>query len=98
MNSGTLFLRGLGEQQRAVRKVERGQADLARDDGTVLLPAEAPSDHQVDHEEQVVLELEDQPLARTSQAQHALVFGRLERRIGRTEDEWTGQPNALQRL
>src|SRR6266849_8955004 len=64
----------------------------------MLFPAEAAGDHQVDHDEQVVLELEDQAFARTAQAQHALVCGRFERWVGRAQDERAGQPNALQRL
>src|SRR5713226_5900418 len=64
----------------------------------MLLPAEATRDHQVDHQEQVVLELEDQAFARTSQAQDALVFGCFERWIGGAQDERAGEPNALERL
>ncbi len=46
------FLRSrLGQDQRAVRKVERGEAHAARERSAGGLPAQPPRDHQVQHQE-----------------------------------------------
>ena len=58
-----LLRRRLGEDQRAVRKVERGEPDLVRDLLAALLPAQPARDHQVDHDEAVALDADHDPLA-----------------------------------
>ena len=48
-----------GEEQRAAVEVERGVPHARRDPRALLPPAQPAGDHQVDHQEQVALELED---------------------------------------
>ena len=54
----------LGQEQRAVREIERGEAELARHGfAPAGLPAKAAGDHQVNHQEEIALELEHDALA-----------------------------------
>ena len=55
---GPLLRSGLGEQQRTLFEVERGQAQTARDLGPRRLPVQPPGDHQVEYQAVPVLELE----------------------------------------
>ena len=88
----------LGEDQRAARKVERGEAPLARRARPALTPAEAPRDHQVEDQEQIALEREYDPLAEPAEAEHALSLGRGERRIDAAQERRTHDAHALERL
>ena len=60
MDRGALLLRRLGQQQRSVGEVEGRQADPGGDGRAVLLPSKAAGDHQVDHQEKIVFELQNQ--------------------------------------
>ena len=62
------FAAGLGEDQRAGGEVKRRQPDLARRLGPLRLPVQSARDHQVQHEKQVRLQREDDPLAEPPQA------------------------------
>src|SRR5262249_39844422 len=89
---------GLGEQQRAVGKVERGETDLARRLGPALLPAEAAGDHQVDDEEEVLLEPENDAFAEPPDRLDGFADGGVERRIERAHQKWVDDSDALERL
>ena len=58
-----LLRRRLGEDQRAVRKVERREPDLAGQLLAALLPAQPARDHQVDDDEAIAFDADDDPLA-----------------------------------
>src|ERR1700682_3525141 len=60
---GASFRAGLGENQRSVREVERGEADLAGHFGSGGYPAETARNHEVNDEEEIVLELQDDALS-----------------------------------
>ena len=59
---------GLGQEQRPLREVERGQAQFAGDRRARIAPAQAARDHQVQHREQILVEREHDPLAKAAQA------------------------------
>src|SRR5205085_3351276 len=60
---GALLRARLGQEERAVRKVERGEAELLRNGGSGLAPAKPPRDHQVDREEELAFERQHDALA-----------------------------------
>ena len=92
------FGAGLGEDQRAVREVERGEADLARQLRAPRLPVQPAGDHQVEDEEEVVVEREDDALAEPRDASDHLPLDRAERRRRRSHQKRADQPNAVDRL
>ena len=59
----------LGQHQRAVRKIEAGMGDLARELRSPLAPVQPARDHQVQHQPQIAFEPDRDPLADTAQAQ-----------------------------
>jgi hypothetical protein len=61
-------------------------------------PAQPASDHQVDDEEQVVVEGEDDPLAQPPHAADDLAFSVADRRHRRAQHERIQQPYAPQHL
>ena len=63
-----------------------------------LAPAEAAGNHQVDDQEELALELEDDPLAQAAQSDHAAPGTGFEWRIDGAHQERAGQPNPGQRL
>ena len=75
------------KHQRAGRKIERRQADLARDRSAALAPAQPPGDHQVQHEEELAVELEDDALAQAAKPDDGAAFNRADRWIGRAQEE-----------
>ena len=88
----------LGERQRAFRKIERGQRIAAAELGGRLFPVQAPVDHQVQDEPQVVLEAERDALAEAAQPADVFASERAERGLGRAQQEWAGQAHARKRL
>ena len=93
---GALLRSGFGQDQRAVRKIERGKAHAACERRAGRLPAQPPRDHQVQHEEARSVELEDDPLADASQSADDLAVQRRQRRIHRPHEERARQPHALE--
>ena len=79
----------LGQQQRAVREVERRQDHLRPDArrSARLAPAQPPRDHQVDDQEELVVELEHDALADAPHAADDLAGDRVDRRRHRAQDE-----------
>jgi len=53
----------LGHEKRSVFEVERSEAATLRDAHTRLAPAQTPRNHEVQDEEELVLELDHDPLA-----------------------------------
>src|SRR2546428_9812910 len=56
VDGGALLLARLGEEQRAVGEVESGETVAARDRRAARLPPQPPRDHEVQHDEVVVVE------------------------------------------
>src|SRR5690606_39034999 len=71
----------LGQDQAPGVEVDRGETHLLRDRRLGTLPTESPGDHQMDHQEQLVGELEDDPLSDPAQPgdllTHRYVVGRV---------------------
>jgi hypothetical protein len=65
---------GLGQDQRAVLEVEGEQPHLARNRGPGGFPAKAAGDHEMEHEIEVALELEDDSLSESPQGADMLPF------------------------
>ena len=62
----------------------------------MLVPLQAAGDHQVDHQEQLVLQREHDALAEPAQAEHLPALGRGDRRHGGAQQERVEQPDAQQ--
>src|SRR5262249_35751599 len=88
----------LGEYERALRKIERREADLLRNGRAALLPAEPARDHEVDREEEIALERQDDALPEALDPEDALPLGLGELRLERAEEERAHQAHALERL
>ncbi len=93
---GGSFLRaGLGEQQRAVREIETRQPTAPGDFSALCKPMQPAGDHQMKNEEQISLQLEDDPLSEARNAKSALALGVSQRRIRGAQDERAGDSNFL---
>ena len=82
---------GFGERERPVREVEQRERDAAGRLAARLQPHEAAGDHQVQHEEQVVVEREDEALAEPANRAHGLAVHDLERRHRGAQQERVAQ-------
>jgi len=87
---------GLGQDERARREIERGQADLAAELGARGLPVEPPGDHQVQHQEQIALEADHDALAEAREPDDTAAGRRRDRRIDRAKQERAREPHALE--
>ena len=63
MERGPLVCARLREQERTAREVEGRVSPFLGDGGARLLPLETPAHHEVDHGEELTLELKDDALA-----------------------------------
>ena len=97
MNRGAAFRPGLGESERAALEVERGEPELARELGTGRLPVQPPRDHQMENEEELIVELEDDPLAKPAQATNRFAERGIEGRVEGADEEGMGNPNPIER-
>ena len=88
----------LREDERAAGEVERGRSDLAGHLRPRLLPVQPARDHEMQHEEQVVVELEDDALAEPAQAADRLAEDGVDRRVEGAEEKRIGEPDLRQRL
>ena len=89
---------GLGEHERAVVEVERGQAELAGNLRAGGEPLEAAGDHQMDDEEELAFESEDDPFAEAPEGDDFLAGQLGGGRLDRAEDERIGEPELFQRM
>ena len=88
----------LGEDQAAGGKIERGQADLSRDRRSAIAPAQASGDHQVEHQEQLITEIEDDPFTHPLQADDGPSLQLRGRRLDGADDEGIAEPKTVERL
>src|SRR5207249_134961 len=70
----------LGQDKDSASEIERGERGPARNLRPRRPPAEPAGDHQVQDEKEILLELEDDPLAHPPQAEHLLSLGLANRR------------------
>ncbi len=96
MQGRAFLLARLGHDQRAVLEIERGEAQFGRQLCTRIAPAQSPRDHQVQHQEQVALELEHNPLAESAQTRHAASLRVSDRRLDGAKQERATESHALQ--
>ena len=89
---------GFGENQSPVREIERSEADFSRHLRARWHPAQTAGDHQVDHQEQIVLQLEDDSLPHPPHSDDPLSLGGAHRRIYRAEQKRLGDSRSLERL
>ena len=87
----------LGQDQRAVRKVERRKTDLAGNRRATFAPAQPSSDHQVEHEEQLVAETENEAFSQSVQVGDRPPLESGGRRVDGADDERVAEADALER-
>src|SRR5579863_9626543 len=88
----------LSEKQAPVWKIESGQATGARDFDAARAPVEPSSDHQMQHQPQIVVQPNGDAFADTSQDSDGFACGARKWRISRTQQKGTDQSDMLQRL
>ena len=92
----------LGEEQRAGGKVEFGEripmTPALRSRPRRAAPAQAPSDHQVDNDEDSAFQLQDDLLRETSYAHHDATPNLLDRRRHRPQHKGARQADVAQHL
>src|SRR5262245_37594708 len=86
---------GLGEDQSAVVEIDGEEPNLAGHFRAAVLPAKASGNHQVDHEEQLALEFENDPLAKTMEVEDLCAAQGVQRRVDGAKQERTGEPDIL---
>jgi hypothetical protein len=98
MERGASLGPGFGQDEGPRGEVEGGEADLARDLRPALQPAEAARHHQVEDEVQVVVEIQDDPLAETAQSGHPGALGAVDRRVVAAQQGEALHPDVLEGL
>src|SRR5947207_9597987 len=94
MNRCAPFRSGLGEHEIAGAEFENGETDFA---GRFYVPAETAGDHQMDDDEELVLELDHDPLADAAHAADAFAFDLGGRGVDGAKDERAEKADAIQR-
>ncbi len=94
--AGALLLAGLRQQQRAAVEAEGGEGVAAAGPCSGGLPVQAPGDHEVQHQEQLVLEGDHDALAEALQADHRPPLGCLQRRVHRAQQGDAAQLDGLE--
>jgi hypothetical protein len=89
---------GFGQNKRAVVEVEGGEAELSRNLRAFRQPFEATGNHQMDDEEEVVLEAEDDALAEAAQCDDGFSGELCGTGLDRAKDEWVGEPDLFERM
>ncbi len=97
VDGGAPLLARLGEEQRAVGEVESGETVAARDRRAVRLPPQPPRDHEVQHDEVVVVETERDALAEPTELLHHAPRHVGDRGIDGPQQEGARDPERLER-
>ena len=92
MERGAALGAGFGEGERAVGEVECGEVVAAVEGGAGLLrvevaPVETAGDHEVEDEEEVVVETEDNALADAAEGANGMAFDGGDGRDGGAQKE-----------
>ena len=98
VHRGPLLRRRLGQQQRAVREVERRQADLAGDRRALFFQRKRPAIIRWIVRNRSSSSSKMRRLPSRRKPEHALALGGFQRRIGGAQHERARQPDVLQRL
>jgi hypothetical protein len=88
----------LGDEQCALRELERRESDLPNGFRTARSPAKPPGDHQMKNEKEIILKREDDPLAKAAKLDNPLPLHGADRHIDRAEEEWAREPHLLERF
>ena len=83
----------LGEDQGSVLKVQREQADFARNRAAGRLPSKTPGDHQVENEKQFAVHFNDHAFAQSPQTDDSAAFDGGQRRIHGTQQKRADEPS-----
>src|SRR6185312_17320888 len=89
LNRRSFFRAGFGEKQRAVRKRKRREQYLAAEADflTGLAPSQSSGDHQMNHQKEVRVELEDDAFSQARRPVHLPSLELADRRRNRSQDE-----------
>ena len=103
MQRGAALGAGFGEGERAVRKVEGGEVVAAAELGAFgvgfeVAPVEAAGDHEMEDEEEVVVEAEDDALADAAERADGAAFDGLDAWDGGAKKEGRGDAEVFERL
>ena len=98
VKAGALLGAGLRQEKDAAREVERGERRPSGHPRTRPLPMQAARDHQVQHEKEVVVQLEDDPLAEARDRPNRLSLDGGDRRVEGPEEEGARDPRGEERL
>jgi len=90
VKGGAAFGARFGEDERAVRKVERGEVVAAAEFGSEGAPVKATGDHEVKDEPEAVVEFEDDALADAVERANGVPFDRFHGGLDGTEEERAG--------
>jgi hypothetical protein len=95
---GAPFRPGFDQYEAPARKVERRQAVFAGRLGIARPPSKPAGNHQVNHEPQVAVQSDGNPLAEPPQLGHATTVAVLDRRIDGSQHERARHPHPFERL
>src|SRR3970040_491691 len=87
---------GLRELERAGAEVEGGQSAPLGERRSCVLPVEPPRDHEVEHEEQLAVQLDHDPFSQAREAGDRPTFDGREWWFDRPEEERARNPDVLQ--
>lgn len=89
---------GFGPEERAVGKVESGEAARGRDFDVAGFPVQAAGDHEMEDEPEIVFEADADAFAESAEAENFLAEGVRERRRSGSQKERTGDAYVFERL
>ena len=98
MNRGLTFGSSFGQQQGPVREIEGSQPDLSGNRRAGLAPSEPAGDHQMDDDEEVLVEGKDNPLAQAAKTPDVAAGEVARARLDCADDERIAQADPLQPL
>ncbi len=87
----------LGQHQAALGEVERGEPEAADEHRARRPPVQPAGDHQMEHDEQLVVEADDDALAEARQPAHGPATKGGDRRVDGAQHEGVSEPDILQR-
>src|ERR1700722_15932155 len=98
MQGRALLRARFGPQKSSIGEIESSQAARRRDFRSAFAPMEAASNHQVEHEPNVILEPDTNALTHTAQSNDCLTFDRTQGRRSRSQQERTRNSHMLEML
>ncbi len=89
---------GLGQHQRAIGKIESRQILPPAQLRVARAPVQASRDHQVQHQPEVAVEAESNPLSDATELPHGAALGAGQRRLRGSQQERARHPDMLKHL